>query len=271
MIKHSAQAAKNKAILSDILGVSNPSFGNIIVVLLFIIFLGWFTDSLFALFSYCLGSNKPIYTAEVWLGIIPFIILLSFMLVRWKFYQNKARMQTKIRAITPHEGVILFLSPIQDDLYQSLQQGNLTSMNNTPWKMVLLGLSKHRDTLKHVWVLVSKESSAQFKLFEEIFSAEFPDVEFHKVGGTQGLDFNHVAGLVENIEDIFDNLPKDIDEVEVVIDITGGFKTASIAGMMASLVSPLREIQYVQTIDPHDVLTYGFEVKNIGKTIKEQS
>ncbi len=271
MIKHSAQAAKNKAILSDILGVTNPSFGNILVVLLFIISLGWFTDSSFALLAYSLGSNKPIHVLETCLGMIPFMSLLFMMIVRWKIYQNKARMQAKTRKITPHEGVILFLSPIQDDLYQSLLQGNLTSMNNTPWKMALLGLSKHRDTLKHVWVLVSKESNAQFKLFADIFSAEFPDVEFHKVGGTQGLDFNHVAGLVENIEDIFDNLPKDIDEVEVVIDITGGFKTASIAGMMASLVSPLREIQYVQTIEPHDVLTYGFEVKNIGRTIKEQA
>jgi len=265
--RSTVQAAQSKTILSEILGISNPNFINALFVITFLVSLGWFTDSMFyLLLAFVDAQARQPSLYESLLGIMPFPFMLFIFYLRWLYYQTRAKPQAKSSEVKPHEGVILFLSPLRnDDTMNAIGAGHQGAFEGCAWRMVELGLEKHREVLKHVWVLCSVESFKQVSLFRQVFEKKFPNVHFHF--SDAGLGFDAVPDLVKAIEAIYEDLPQDIDEVGVVIDVTGGYKTASIAGFMASLVSPLREIQYVHT-NNEKVLTYAYEIKTLGKDFK---
>jgi len=258
------QAAQTKARLIDVTGISNPTLSKIGFFVLFIITLGWMGDSILEFMKTILHIEQNFW-AKTALGMIPFALVLVISWWRWRYAQQKAvKLNIKSDTIIPHSGVILFLSTVGPAHIEKLikKDWSVLETERFPWKPCQRGLELHRRKLKEVWVVCSLQSSKHFTHFKAMFQELYPDVHFMSL---QIKSFEDISALVETLEDVFANLPRDIDETDVVIDITGGQKPASVAGMMVSLVNANRQVQYVQTNEPHDVKTYAYEIKTVGK------
>lgn len=262
--KELMQAAQIKARLIDVTGISNPTLSKVGFFVLFIITLGWMGDSISEFMKIILHIDQNFW-AKTALGIIPFSLVVIISWWRWRYTQQKAvKLNIKSDTIIPHAGVTLFLSTVRPEHIERLikKDWSVLEAERFPWKPCQRGLELHKGKLKEVWVVCSLQSSKQFAHFKAMFQELYPDVHFVRLDIES---FEDISALVETLEDVFANLPHDIDETDVVIDITGGQKPASIAGMMVSLVNANRQVQYVQTNEPHDVKTYAYEIKTVGK------
>ena len=264
------QAAENKSRLADVTGLANPTLSSLTFLVSFVITLGWFGDTLLDFFHTLLHVESHPWLKLV-IGILPFMLLVYVAWQRWRQAQQK-RVKLKIEAseITPHAGMIIFLSAINNPKHiEQLNQSDWAVLDakRFSWKPVQRGMEAHTQRLNTVWVICSPESGEQYAWFEAMFQELYPEVSFIRqdVGS-----FEDISGITDALEGILSDLPKDIDESDVVIDITGGQKPASIAGMMVSLVNANREVQYVQTNAPYDVKTYDYEIKTVGKGIVAQ-
>jgi len=263
--RNSIDASRHKALIIDILGISDPSPKNIFILLCFFVFLGWFGDTCLMLLQ-AWDENIALPGWKVILiGVIPFLSLLFWNVYRWQQAEGKVMdFRAKVENVQPHKAVILFLSGISDENFKLASAGDMEVFNKQhfQWSQCKRGLEVHSDTLERVWVVCSKESAAQFDAFKSLFTMIHPDVEFEKLAD-DGVDFSDVKTMVEHIEALFHRLPKGISETDTIIDITGGTKTASIAGMLVTLVSKKRDIQYVLVKDDqsYEVKTYGYDIK----------
>ncbi len=264
------QAAQSKSRLADVTGIANPTLSNLAFLVLFVITLGWLGDTLLELLHTFLAVENHFWR-KLSVGVLPFMLVICVGWVRWKLAQRK-RVKLKIQAseITPHAGMIVFLSAINNPNYiERLKQSdeNILNEERCSWKPIQRGIDKHKQRLNTVWVICSPESGEQYKWFEAIFSKLYPHVSFIRQDVSS---FENISTLTQTLEDVLAALPKDMDESDVVIDITGGQKPASIAGMMVSLVNANRQVQYVQTNAPFDVKTYDYEIKTMGRDIVSQ-
>lgn len=133
-----------------------------------------------------------------------------------------------------------------------------------PWQQILRGLNPHLPNLRRVWLIGSggSEGSAQ----ELDLLAEF--LRSYKLGfdvlidpdrlRDGGLSFEDFGALTNRLRAVMNEevrLARSKDESRIVIDVTGGPKTTSIAAASVTLNSAAT-FQYVQTVPNHDVLTY---------------
>jgi len=258
-------AASYKARFVEALGMNNPTLSSALFLIFFLVTLGWFGDSLMASMQALLGIQSNIW-AKVALGLLPFVSMLIWAGWRWKSLQHHTvQLAMETENVLPHKVVIMFLSAIQNPKYiERLEKADDTVLEAEyfSWKPCQRGLEAHQPCLQKVWVVCSPESAKQYPWFKRMFSPLFAGVSFHQV---QVKSFEHIGSLVQSLEDIYANLPKDIDETDVVIDVTSGQKPASIAGMMVSLVNANRQVQYVQTNEPFEVKKYTYEINMLGK------
>ena len=264
-------ASRHKAMFAEVVGISNPDGRSFTFLLLFLTSLGWFADTSFALLQAMLG-NVPWSSCSYYLiGICPFFVVTGWGWSRWRAARRrKVQLRATARDVDPHTGVILFLSKIGNPQFvRRLEQHDPTVLDaeRFPWKMCHYALERHRSRLRRVWVVCSADSAAQYHYFVELLRPLFPEVTFDRIGG-DGVDFEDMEAVVETIEQILHSLPPDIDESDVMIDITGGQKPNSIAGALVTLVGIGREFQYVQTNPPHGVKTYAYHIAAIGRRIE---
>ncbi len=270
MNKNLMRVAENKSRLADITGLANPTLSSLAFLVSFVITLGWFGDTLLDFFHTLLHVESHPWL-KLAIGVLPFVLVVYVGRVRWRAAQKK-RVKLKIQAseITPHTGMIIFLSAINNPKHiEQLQQFDWTVLDaeRFSWKPVQRGIEAHTQRLNTVWVICSPESGNQYTWFEAMFQELYPEVSFIR---KDVCSFEDISDITDVLEGILSDLPKDIDESDVVIDITGGQKPASIAGMMVSLVNANREVQYVQTNAPYGVKTYDYEIKTVGKGIVAQ-
>ena len=97
--------------------------------------------------------------------------------------------------------------------------------------------------------------------FEKWLKGYLPeDVEITKVC-SPGLDFEDFNAMVRHIQETIDNQKKGgkgkvkFTDKDIVIDVTGGLTTASIAGASTTLNSGVT-FQYVQSKSPYEVYAY---------------
>lgn len=273
MIKHQgspiASASRNKQLLAEMVGINNPSVGRIVLLLAFVISLGWFGDTLLVILQALFQTTAMPPPMAIWAGIAPFLVLFIVMLWNWRMasrQKGKDRAKVSGKQVDPHEGVTLFLSPIPDEMYAKVERGDASVWQEPrfSWVMITKGLNAHdaHGCLKHVWVVCSSKSAVQYDGFEQLMQEKYPELIFEKVGDAQGedLDFEDIEAITDALESVYANLPADIDECEVIIDITGGMKTASVAGVLVAVASPFRDFQYVSTIN-HEVRSFSYAVK----------
>jgi len=75
-------------------------------------------------------------------------------------------------------------------------------------------------------------------------------------------DFENLEELVELINSIIHEARNNaIDERKIIVDVTGGQKTASIAAALVTLHNRVT-FQYVQTNDPYEVIAYNVKFED---------
>jgi len=267
-------ASRHKAMFAEVVGISNPDGRSFVFLVLFLSSLGWFSDTLFNLLQAMLGNMGWQVWSYYLIGICPFFAVSGWGWSRWQAAKSrKVRLRATTQDVDPHAGVILFLSKVPEQYDDRLESGDASVLDaeRFAWKMCQYGLEKHRTRLRKVWVVCSSASACQYKYFASLFQPLFDGVEFEQVGTESGVDFEEMEAVVSTIEDVLHALPHDMDESDVMIDITGGQKPNSIAGAMVTLVNAGREFQYVQTNEPHAVKTYAYQVSAIGRKIERNT
>lgn len=134
----------------------------------------------------------------------------------------------------------------------------------TSWEMPYLATLYHMPRLEHLHVITSGGSNGtclQFGYFAAIINKLFPGLKVTQMD-EQGLNFEDIAQVhkaIDKFYDQYDNRP-DFAKHDVIVDITGGQKTNSIAAAMATLADG-RKFQYVSTttkkVESFDLIIAG--------------
>jgi hypothetical protein len=146
------------------------------------------------------------------------------------------------------------------------------------WQQLIRGLIPHEEKLRQVWLVGSPGDKGSFKLLpkcrrflmallgpdvqvliegKDIVSATLTDAEAERCSG-QAVNFEDFEKLTTRLESLLHRIasaPYKQAESAVVVDVTGGQKTTSIAGAAITLKSDA-VFQYVQTGAENRVLIY---------------
>ena len=116
------------------------------------------------------------------------------------------------------------------------------------WQQLLRALVPHKDKITHIYLLGSPDPNGSYKWLDsasEIIKCYMNNVEVIKYD--KPVDFEDFDSLLESINLCINKLKeKKIKDKDIIIDITGGMKTASVAGAIATLNTRVT-FQYVAT------------------------
>jgi len=218
-----------------------------LILILVSISLSWIPDAL----STFLPSGKE--GSLLMLGT-SFLILLGlyFFAVR---YASEVEFDVFEAPPDKKRALILFLSDLRNEesvkkVIENLKTGKASLKNFDlnrfeRWRMPYEAISYHLPKLENVVVITSNRSSPQFSTFKELVRTVFPkdlNVEERKL-----KSFESVKEIFKEIDSIYKDLKnRGIKERDVIIDVTGGQKTNSIAAAFMTLYYD-REFQYVST------------------------
>lgn len=127
------------------------------------------------------------------------------------------------------------------------------------WQQLLRALQPHTvfPQLKRVYLIGSPGpggSFAHLQLCQTLLDSYVPAAEVVQV--TEPIDFEDFNALVQGMRRIIrQEKDQGRHEHDIIIDVTGGVKTASIAGASITFNSQVK-FQYVQTFSPYDVYAY---------------
>lgn len=137
-------------------------------------------------------------------------------------------------------------------------------------QQILRGLRRHIKHVERVYLVGSNGPRGTHRAAEEIVAPFLRDclgshvaaVEVAKdAANPDGVDFERV----EDVKDFLDRLvdreiarPDGVREHKIIVDVTGGLKTTSIAGAALTLERELN-FQYVQTTSPWEIRHYDLE------------
>jgi hypothetical protein len=195
---------------------------------------------------------------------------------RWRF--SLARSLSRQRCL-PHSSLILLVSPqnpkfLEDPLAFPLQirtgssdialkgerlDVDIEELNKVRWnwQQLLRAIVPHVSRLQRVHLIGSPAPTGSFDqlpLAKTFLERYLPGVTFDSV--PTPIDFEDFNVLVERIHKILkEEKERGTEEKDIIIDVTGGFKTASIAAASVTLNSRVT-FQYVQTVPPNDVYAY---------------
>jgi len=181
--------------------------------------------------------------------------------------------------VTPHKVLIACLSHNTAEVSKDgdllrvklgnnnvLLSSDLTKEKDSPelrgwnWQQLLRAIAPHTTdgTLEHIYIFCSHESLRQSKDCELVLH--------HFLGDAVQVHIQQRPIDFENLEDLYSNFNNVIQEVtqrlgyaqsDVMIDVTGGQKTTSIAAALVTLHRPPIEFQYVSTRGCCPVLSYN--------------
>lgn len=110
--------------------------------------------------------------------------------------------------------------------------------------MPLSAIDYHKKTLQEVLVFTSSGSSSQFNVFQDLVMRLYPSLRVKEmVSG--GIDFEDIETAFNAVNKLYrDAIASGYSEKDILVDVTGGHKTNSIAAAMATLAAG-REFQYL--------------------------
>ena len=236
-------------------------------------------DPLFA--AWC-----PILAKYQWL-VVPFVsgvfVAASILLYHHRQAFSLARSLSR-HLCEPHQSLTLLVSPSQPPLSPTspLFPLRLVANNGSSvelqgksleedikeldkelekirwnWQQLLRAIVPHTSALQRLHLIGSPDprgSFAQLDLCKAILEQYLPGVRILPVG--EPIDFENFNTLVQCMRRIIkEEKQYGIKEQDIIIDVTGGFKMASIAGASITFSSQVT-FQYVQTQPPNDVYAY---------------
>ncbi len=248
--------------------LTRPGWKLLAIGILFPVTLEWAATSTYYLLVRALENHVKAYLW--WVAILPFGIALC-----WSY--REAVKLSKSRRILDREvtdrdcrAMIIFLSPIRADaalVKEFLEDNGRLDLRDLrtrerfkgPWRMPLEAIAYHLRAPGHVvlermMVLTSRETNDMFGDFKRLVKKLTTEADirvehiahFNEGAYANGLNFLDPRLLEEAIEHTFSHFRRQsIKERDVLLDITGGFKTTSIVGAIVAL-KDTRRIQYVE-------------------------
>lgn len=254
-----------------LLGIKHFNIWAILFVLSISLALSWFPDGLANLIEkrFSLGVIK--------LSVASIIVMVIWLILRKYIVSQK--IEVICEEPTPVRALAIFLSTLIlygekknrtspqeliETLIQSVNHTDLINSQNTEeiladtsWEIPLIVIRHHAPTLEYLYVITSsgnKGTTYQMELFTKTVNALFPKVKvIELVKG--GVDFEDVKAVFQAVERFYTEVSaKGIKQENALVDITGGQKTTSVAGAIATLATG-RRFQYVST-ESKRVLAY---------------
>lgn len=125
------------------------------------------------------------------------------------------------------------------------------------WQQLLRAIVPHSATIQRLHLIGSPEPTGSFQnlaLCQRFLEHYLPGVDILHV--QEPVDFEDFNALVRCMREIIaDEKRRGMHEHDIIIDVTGGIKTASIAGASITFNSQVT-FQYVQTQPPNEVYAY---------------
>jgi hypothetical protein len=208
------------------------------------------------------------------------VFLLISLILLYKHQNEFEPVRSLAQSVNgdPHSCLIMFLSPPNKEIEEISREPFGLKVDNIlipteldadieqldwNWRQLLRGVRLHRDELKIVYIIGSHDSGGKDGSFK---SRNYAQMLFEHYFPSADIRCYHKPVNFEKFDDLAGCLTKIIEELkmanyrdrDIVIDVTGGQKTTSIAGAVVTLNKKVT-FQYVQTNIPFDVLTYDVE------------
>lgn len=223
-----------------------------------------------------------------WPGM--FVAILLFLGATLLVYRNR-RDFVPVRSLSrhvcePHRSLVLFLSPSPvcpifdvDSLHAKVPingentvcltreslRDDIEALDGSRWnwQQMLRAIEPHADRLERLHLVGSSGPSGsceQLATFELLVKGYFksPELKITKRQGRggKGVDFEDFNALLDCVRAIIkEEKGRGYSDEDIVIDVTGGFKTTSIAGSSVTFSTNVT-FQYVQTQSPNEVYAY---------------
>jgi hypothetical protein len=191
------------------------------------------------------------------------LLCLFFLWLAGTYYARELEFDVVEEEPQKKKALILFLSEIRDKSSQELNDeikildtaenesdrlSKLQGSSLSKWRMPVEAIKYHLPKLERIVVVTSSLSSTQLESFRLLIVKLFGEEEAKKILQEKIEDFESVSEIFEKLNKIYKDLEKEgFKAKHVIVDVTGGQKTASIAGALATTVYADREFQYVST------------------------
>lgn len=255
-IENRIQIESFKRLAETFLGKENFSWWAIGYAILIFIVAGWLPDGIAELFQ-----------KECISGVCKIVVSLSILFYIGLQLKKATKYSGKIEVISepPHQAkaLAIFLSVLsmQEDaqkrqleaIEKVLSDKDLLQkeIEKTSWYMPIIAIKYHEQSLKFLYVFTSSgknPSSSLMPTFKRVINTIFSGInveEFPK----GGMDFENVKEVFEKVEEFYQEMKnKGLNENDIIVDITGGQKTNTIAAAISTLARG-RKFQYVSTRD----------------------
>lgn len=159
-------------------------------------------------------------------------LVLVVALMLWLDYRHAHQPETsrpQENPITPHQGLILLISPFKKDL-------------------PLKAIEHHLEKLKYCWLISSKGSLDTAEELAVEINQRWPQINVFDVHDLI-VDPENIESTYDVVNRIYEKMTSSLGlaENEIVADITGGQKPMT-AGMALACSTPIRKMQYMKTI-----------------------
>lgn len=247
-IEKRLQTEAVKRIAETFLGKKNFSWCAIIYACMTFIVAGWLPDGIVELLKkeWIGGGYKTIVSLAI-------LLFIGFRLK--KAIKYKGKIEVKSETLSPVKVLAVFLSPLyrklkSNDIEQALTNKTFSkdTLTGTEWEMVIRAIEHHSEKLKVLYVLTSQMTSPLIPLFKQVVNKLFLSIEVREFKD-RGIEFQDIKEVFESVEELYNRVKEEgYKEEEIIVDVTGGQVTNSIAGAIATLTFG-RKFQYVSTRD----------------------
>ena len=153
---------------------------------------------------------------------------------------------------------------LTDDLHQDIKDLDALLTKNPScrwnWQQMMRAIQPHIRELHRLHLIGSTDGSfGDLDLCKKWLAGYLPEVEITR--DESGVNFGDFNAMVRRIQETIDKQKKGgkgkvkFTDKDIVIDVTGGTTTASIAGASTTLNTKVT-FQYVQTNAPYEVFAY---------------
>lgn len=241
-----------------------------------------------------LFSDWPFFFRE-WGLLIAFVVFFAASGVLYWLRRTFANIQSLSQHLCdPHKSLILFVSPpfgatlniekdgsrtlsfqdgtkiqLSDDLQQDIAALDKLSDKRWNWQQMMRAIQPHiypKKRLRRLHLIGSADSKGSKGSFVHLDTCKkwlegyLSDVEITTID-KPGVDIDDFDAMVRHIQETIKKQKKGgegkekFTDKDIVIDVTGGTTTASIAGASSTLNTKVT-FQYVLTTPPHEVYAY---------------
>lgn len=264
-IQQRIQADAIKKAAQSFFGTENFSNYAVLCAILFFLAAGWLPDAVGNLF-FPDGNRLN--------GMIQIFFSLGIFGMFAGYLQKEIRQVERIKVLATVPAsvrvLVIFLSnlppAVLGNIRASLEDETISPdmLVGKNWEMPLLAVKHHAERLEKLYVFTSSEetgSHQQFPLFRQILNRFYPELQIEEVT-SEGINFEEIDLVHNRLDKLYDELDgkKEYGPNDILVDITGGQKTNSIAGAMTTLAEG-RKFQYVSTKNKEKVLCYDLIVE----------